>query len=307
MPARYDSELENAILRTLSYFDIFNYPLKVSEVYNFLPMRASKSEVEQMLTKMSDEKQIMRKQDLYSVQFDHSLFDRRIKGNLLADSLLPDITAKAKLIFKFPFVRAVMASGSFSKNFMDEKSDFDFFIVCAPQRVWVSRMLLVFYKKLFLKNSHRYFCINYFIDESSHEIDEKNIFTATELGTVLPLTGYKHYAQLMSANRTWMLRNFPNYQQRTSSDAEPRNGLIKIVSEKIIDIFGDQLNQWFKLITLNRWKKIYGNTYASADFNVAFKSTDNVSKNHPRNFQKRIIEEFQARVNGLSKKAEVYE
>jgi hypothetical protein len=246
--------------------------------------------------------------DLYSLKFDFSIFDRRLKGNLLADSLLPHIRQKADLIFQFPFVRAVMASGSFSKNFMDEKSDFDFFIVCAPKRIWISRMLLVLYKKVFLKNSHRHFCVNYFIDESNLGIDEKNIFTATELATVLPLAGFNHYERLLAANQDWMFQTFPNFQSRLSSNECNRDGVFKFIFEKSINVFfGDTLNRWFKQLTINRWRKTYAHLYSASDFNVAFKSTESVSKNHPRNFQKRIIEEFQARVNRLAKKVEVYE
>jgi hypothetical protein len=282
--------------------------LKAPEVLNFLDVKIAKSDVEQTLSKLVFERQIAQMDDLYSLKFDFSIFDRRLKGNLLADSLLPHIRQKADLIFQFPFVRAVMASGSFSKNFMDEKSDFDFFIVCAPKRIWISRMLLVLYKKIFLKNSHRHFCVNYFIDESNLEIDEKNIFTATELATVLPLTGFDHYERLLASNQDWMFQTFPNFQSRLSSNECNRDGAFKFIFEKSINaFFGDTLNRWFKQLTINRWRKTYAHLYSASDFKVAFKSTESVSKNHPRNFQKRIIEEFQARVNRLAKKVEVYE
>lgn len=305
LQASYDTEHESAILRTMSYFDIFNYPLKASEILNFLPVSSSKEEVEQTLLKMS---MVTQRGDLYSLQFHSSIFDRRLKGNALADALLPEITKKANLIFQFPFVRSVMASGSFSKNFMDEKSDFDFFIVCAPKRIWISRMLLVLYKKLFLRNSHQHFCVNYFIDESNLTIEEKNIFTATELATVLPLTGQQYYLRLLSANAHWLFNTFPNFQSRQTSIAEKTGNTFKKLIERSIDLFfGDILNRWFKKISVKRWKKTYQHQYSTSDFNIAFKSTDSVSKNHPRNFQKKIVDEFDSRVSSLSKKLEVYD
>ena len=308
LQATYDSEIENAVVRTMSYFDIFNYPLKVSEVLNFLSIRSSSPEVEQTLNKLAGDKQIFKLGDFYSLQFDEAVFDRRKKGNALADALLPEIVATANFIFRFPFVRSVMASGSFSKNFMDEKSDFDFFIVCAPQRLWISRMLLVLYKRLFLKSSHKYFCVNYFIDEANLTIDEKNIFTATELATVFPLTGQDHYQKLIAMNQTWLSGFFPNFQKRESKMPQPKNNALKNLIEKLVNLFfGSTINRWFKNIMLNRWKKIYGHLYSSSDFKVAFKSTEKASKNHPRNFQKKIIDEFNTRVSRLSKQAEVYE
>jgi hypothetical protein len=303
-----DSDLENAVLRTLSYFDIFNYPLKASEVLNFLDVSAVLSEVEQALKNLTIENQVTHHGELYSLQSDDSVFDRRHKGNGLAERLLPQVKKRADFIFQFPFVRSVMASGSLSKNFMDEKSDFDFFIVCASKRLWISRTLLVLFKKIFLKNSHRHFCVNYFIGESDLEIDEKNIFTATELATVLPLTGSDHYTKLMSANHHWMTQQFPNFQQRSPSSSNNTDGIFKLFFEKSINLFfGDNLNEWFKQLTINRWKKIYGHLYSPKDFNLAFKSTDSVSKNHPQNFQKRVVEEFNSRAARLKRKVEVYE
>jgi hypothetical protein len=306
--SKNDSELEDAILRTLSYFDIFNYPLKVSEIFNFLQLKVNQSELQDALSEMAANGQIYVNGDLFSLQSPLPIFERRQKGNALADSLLPKVKEKANLIFQFPFVRSVMASGSFSKNYMDDTSDFDFFIICAPQRIWISRMLLVLYKKLFLKNSHRYFCINYFIDESNLAIDEKNIFTATELATVLPLTGRYHYEQLIKANHEWILSTFPNFERQRASDESPQASAFKNLFEIVINIFfGTNINYLFKRLTLRRWKKTYAHLYSPGDFEIAFKSTDSVSKNHPRNFQKRIIEEFQKRVNRATKKVEVYE
>jgi hypothetical protein len=298
-----DLALEQAVLRTLTYFDLFNYPLKSSELLNFLQLKSSKLPVEKIMESLVTQKQIAKSGDLYSLQFDAALFERRKIGNCLADSLLPRVKQQADLILKFPFVRSVMASGSFSKNFMDEKSDFDFFIVCAPQRIWISRMLLVLYKKLFLRNSHKHFCVNYFVDETHLEIDEKNIFTATELATVLPLNGFSHYKKLMESNRQWLFDTFPNFKQRAVPNTKSHDPRFKKMVEFTITLFfANYVNRFFKRITLGKWKRTYSQFYSSSDFKIAFKSTDSVSKNHPRNFQKKILDLYQDRVTALSKK-----
>ncbi len=91
---------------------------------------------------------------------------------------------------------------------MDERSDLDFFIITAPNRLWIARTLLVLYKRVFLANSHKHFCVNYFIDEKHLEIEEKNLFTATELATVIPLYGSKQYENLQGVN-SWLARILP--------------------------------------------------------------------------------------------------
>ena len=80
-------------------------------------------------------------------------------------------------------------SGSLSKGYYDDDGDIDFFIITSPKRLWIARTFLILYKKIFLLNSRKYFCVNYFISSNALEIEEKNIFTATELTTLLPMFG----------------------------------------------------------------------------------------------------------------------
>ena len=184
------TRVDEQILRTLLYFDIFNYPLKSEEVFKFLGIPAlDKSIVASRLSSLTDQKIIFQFDELFSLKNDKALIDRRLKGNKEADKYLILAQKKANFISKFPFVRAVLASGSLSKGYMDEGSDLDFFIITAPKRLWIARTLLVLYKRVFLANSHKHFCVNYFIDEKHLEIEEKNLFTATELATVIPLYG----------------------------------------------------------------------------------------------------------------------
>ena len=145
------TRLDEQILRTLLYFDIFNYPLKSEEVFKFLGIPAlDKSIIPSRLNSLRDQKIIFQFGEFFSLKNDNSLIDRRLKGNKEADKYLILAQKKANFISKFPFVRAVLASGSLSKGYMDEGSDLDFFIITAPNRLWIARTLLVLYKRVFL-------------------------------------------------------------------------------------------------------------------------------------------------------------
>ena len=215
--------LDDQILRTFLYFDIFNYPLKSEEVFKFLGVPAlDKSIITLRLNSLRDQRIIFQFGELFSLKNDNSLIERRIKGNQNADEYLILARKTANFISKFPFVRAVLASGSLSKGYMDEKSDLDFFIVTAPNRLWIARTLLVLYRRVFLANSHKYFCVNYFVDEKHLEIEEKNLFTATELATVIPLYGSQQYESLQGVN-SWLNEFFPNYTPRSIAVSHIQN------------------------------------------------------------------------------------
>jgi hypothetical protein len=283
--------LEPQVIKTMLYFDIFSYPLKAHEVFHFLPVNSTTEiDVRQCLNALTEKKDIFRFGELYSLHPDEDIILRRIKGNAEAGKYLKVAKDKARFIARFPYVRAVMASGSLSKGYMDENSDLDFFIVTAPNRLWIARTLLVLYKRIFLFNSHKHFCVNYFVDTKHLEIDEKNLFTATELATLIPLYNDECYVALQASN-PWLRDFFPNFKRRSVHGPEKiHSGLLKKTVELLLDPFVHVLDAFFLRMTLSRWKNRYGKKYEKKDFDIAFKTQRHVSKNHPKHYQKKILE-----------------
>lgn len=284
------SSLQQHVLRTLAYYDIFQYPLTAAEVHRFLQCAAGRAVVDGALTWLVMHGFIHQSDDLYALRSDAALFARRREGNREAVRAMPRAQRRAYWIAQFPFVRAVMASGSLSKGYMDASSDLDFFIVTAPNRVWIARMLLVIYKRLFLFNQHKNFCVNYFVDENHLEIGEKNLFTATELATVVPLCGAAHYHQLWQANQP-LLDLFPNAIPRHTGDVPVvTSGWMKRLLERWYQgERGDRWNIQFMKTTMARWRKLYEKRYDRGDFDIAFKSNIHTSKNHPNHYQKKVM------------------
>lgn len=293
------SAVEEKIILTLLYYDIFSYPLKAAEVFRFLGTNlVTEAIIEKDLANLRKRGLVYQFGHFFSIQNDEHNTLRRMRGNDLAEKLLPVARRQARLIARFPFVRGVMASGSFSKGYMDQKSDLDFFIITEPRRLWIARTLLVLYKRLFLFNSHKYFCVNYFVDAEHLVIEEKNLFTATELATLIPLSGASLYLKLQAAN-AWITDIFPNYGPRSVNGVEESaQSWFKDLTEKIIDVVTPtRLERFFKNLTLRRWHKLYGSSYSAADFRVAFKTNDHISKTHPNHYQKKIERLYADKVN----------
>lgn len=294
----YHTSLGEQVIKTLLYFDIFNYPLKADEVYNFLRIHnTSETSVVLCLNSLAERNQIFRFGDFYSLQGDERIIHRRIQGNKKADKFLKVAKTKARFIARFPFVRAVMASGSLSKGYMDEKSDLDFFIVTESKRLWIARTLLVLYKRIFLFNSHNRFCVNYFIDTAHLEIEDKNLFTATELATLIPLYNISCYSALQSSN-LWVREFLPNFMKKSIGEKEKAHSRFpgKII-EWLLKPIAPGMDNFFMRMTLRRWKKVYGEEYGEKDFNVAFKTKKHVSKNHPRHYQKKILDHYKTKLD----------
>ena len=62
---------------------------------------------------------------------------------------------------------------------------------------------------------------------------------------------------------------------------------------------GEKLDMFLMKLAIQRWKKKFGKSFEPTDFELAFKSKRNVSKNHPRFFQKQILNHFHEKIEAF--------
>lgn len=274
-------------LKTILYFSIFRYPLKIEEIHRYTTHQTL-SQTEEEINFLLQEKILRKIDDFYLYGNDLESVTKRLKGNLGAQKVMELAKNKANFISKFPFVKAVGISGSLSKGYFDEKSDVDFFIITEPNRLWITRTFLMLFKKIFLLNSRKYFCINYFISTENLVIEEKNRFTATEIRTLIPVKGEKVFEEFYKKN-DWTNDYFREENFKTNTITEIEKPVLIQTMESLLRIpFWSVLDNSFRKLTLLTWKSKF-KTMNREDFKIALKSTKNISKHHPSNFQKSVI------------------
>ncbi|MBC2843635.1 nucleotidyltransferase domain-containing protein [Winogradskyella flava] len=275
-------------LKVIIYFSIFKYPLKKEEIFSFSSAKIIQ-DIEFELRELVEKGIIFKHGDYYSDVNDTSLVERRLKGNKMAEEIMPKALKRGKFIASFPFVESVAISGSLSKGYYDNDGDIDFFIITKPKRLWFARTLLILYKKIFLLNSKKYFCVNYFISSSRLNISEQNTFTATELLTLVPVYGKMVFNAFLEKNK-WAHDFYPNKFINKEHLLERRK---KPIWSKIIEVlfnnkFGQNIEVVLKNLTLKKWKSKFKHLNKD-NFEVAMKSTNDVSKHHPQDFQNKVI------------------
>ena len=276
----------NDVLKTLLYFDGFDYPITASEIEQF--SQYSNDKINAELNDLVNKKIIYSFDEFYSISKNINLIERRRKGNKKAGEILKKVSKTSAFISQFPFVEGVFLSGSMSKGYFGENDDVDYFIITSPNRLWLTRTLLIAFKKVFLLNSKKYFCINYFMSTNSLEIAEKNRFTATEFATLIPMSGNGIYSDFKKNNQ-WVLDYFPNYINKEKKSSAIKKNFFRRSSEFILNgKFGDKLDEYFMTITKNHQLKKFKKLQDS-DFKIAFKGNKNISKHHPNNNQKKVI------------------
>ena len=292
-------ELRSSILKTLAYFDLFNYPLSLEDIRRFLDVEADEVVIETEVRSLLRQARVYRTGPYYSLQNNPALADRRQKGEVHADELLLIAARNAKLLYQFPFVRGVCISGSLSKRCADERADIDYFIITRANRLWIARTLMHFFKKLSYLRGHQHrFCMNYYIDEEALEIKEKNIFTATELLTLMPMCGNGALDQFFEAN-SWTSLYLPHYRDRHWVDkGYHRTSLLKRMLEALFNNrLGDRFEKKLQSITDRRWKK----KTERGDLNMkgdpmALQCSSHYSRPDPENFQQKVLARFYRRL-----------
>ena len=301
-PASVSDTTLQLILEKLIYFEVFKHPLTLQELINLLSEKRTEIEVKSVLDYLID-KGICVEFELFfslsdNIQEEVKLRKRKEEW---AKPFLNMSYRYGKLISSFPFVRALAISGSLSKGVIHEKGDIDYFIVTEHNRLWIARMALILYKKIFLLNSQKYFCVNYFISEKNLALQERDLFTATEIVTLLPLFNPKGIMAFQHSNH-WISDFYSHFKNPVSvPKVEAHFPWYKKAIEKV---FSNFLGDWMDLLCMritHSYFQFKFKSFGKIKLERSMRSKRNLSKHHPNDFQERVSLSMKKR------KIEIYE
>ncbi|MBV9962239.1 MAG: nucleotidyltransferase domain-containing protein [Parafilimonas sp.] len=290
--------LDISILKTLTYFDIFSYPLNQDEIIFFLDKPATNGSISSSFDRLVKAKLLCKFDNFYSIRNAAELIKRRNDGNALAVIQIKKARKVSRFLSWIPYVKGIAISGSLSKNFADENSDLDFFIITKANRLWIVRIIYSFiYKIASTLRIKEWFCLNYFIDESELEIKEHNLFTAVELSTLMPLKGEKIFDDFFNAN-SWVNQFQPNFKPcyEYMNDASPTI-LKRTIEWTMNNKCGDKLDARLHLFFKKRFERMtMENKQSEKGLTIgAYKADKHACKPLPQYFQPKILMKFQER------------
>ncbi len=218
--------IRRAILKTLIYASIFDFPLKKEEIWQRLitDKRISFKEICFWLDRLV-KKGVIRKENQYYwpefLPFPETLSSKKI---ILEKQRLAQKTANFLKIF--PWIKLVAATGSLGAENISPNDDIDLLILTQSKRLWLTRLvvqstLLIFGRFLgiclrrpndsLVKDK---ICLNLFLTTDSLKIprESRNLFVAYELMLLKPLfdKGNFYYA-LIAKNKFWLKKYLVNW------------------------------------------------------------------------------------------------
>ena len=114
--------LENAILETLAYSDIFDYPLTVAEIYKYLVISGTREEIENCIVKMN---QVNCKNNFYFLTGRDEIVNTRQSREKKSQRIYKRAKFYGNILGIFPFVRMVGLTGSLAMQNLTQEIDMD--------------------------------------------------------------------------------------------------------------------------------------------------------------------------------------
>ena len=286
------SSLNEHIVGTLLYYEIFEHPLTAHELFSLLPQNSiTLSALQHELDALSKKGVLQHLHGFYTIPGNGvGAAALRLKRQELARKRIQMARFMTHIIKRFPFVRAIFLSGDLSKGVADPKSDIDYVIVTAPHRLWICRTLLILFKKVFLLNSRKYFCLNYYVDSDHLVLTEQSYYTATEIAHLKPLYNITLYLRYMNAN-AWIKEYFPNYRIFAMHAREGNNRtsyLQRTLELPFAGAWANRLDRYLMNSMERIWRKRYPE-YDEATRENIFRCSEHESRAFIGNFAGTIL------------------
>lgn len=202
--------IEAAIVRTVAYVDVFDYPLTADEVHRYLvETEAPAGTVHDILQngRMVPHK-LSRVDEFFTLPGREQIIETRQRRRDIADELWPQAIRYGRALGALPFVKMIAVTGSLSVDNAEHDADIDYLVVTEPGRLWLTRAISLLYVKIAARHNIT-LCPNYFVTINAMDFEPHNLYMARELAQMVPLTGIEIYQEMRRLNG-WADKLLPN-------------------------------------------------------------------------------------------------
>ncbi len=289
--------LEFAILRTLLYADVFEFPLTTQEIHQFLiGVTATTAEVETALASSPLLAEILIEQNgcWAPRQRAESLALRR-EREAISERLWGAALRYGRGLAALPFVRMVAITGALSmRNATAANDDLDYLIVTTPGRVWLTVLFAVILVRWARLWGIR-LCPNYVLAETALSQARRDLYIAHEIAQMIPLSGMALYTAMRHSN-AWTVDYLPNAEAPLYPlpDHTPQGvgRWLQWVGERIFGgAWGDRLERW----EMRRKQRKFQDVLPAAPASAAQLDAEQV-KGHFEDHGARILAAYEARL-----------
>lgn len=219
--------MEKAILKTLIYFDLFDFPLKAWEIQKWLISRKSDlNELDQGLRTLIAQKKIAHRHGLIFLKDREVLVSRRLRKLVLSEKLLPTAYFLSRILLIIPWLQLVGITGNLGLMNSGKKDRIELLILTSKNRLWISRLLTLGLLDFFGAKKK---CAADFISIEALEGSQKDIYTAHQiLQMKVVWQRNEMYRKYLYAN-SWVFELLPNWITQVDYGTRRTDGKFKFL------------------------------------------------------------------------------
>lgn len=206
--------------KTLSYSNIFDYPLTKDEIYRFAitDRLIAREEFDTWFTKNKILLSSMYAHDeaYWAIRGREELFKIREKRNEISKKKLSAARLLTLPAFLLPWVKLIAVTGTTAAGNAGKHDDVDLYVITLPNRRWLTRLILLGYVSLIGRRHHPQkqnkrvsFCLNHVVDSNTLEDMHHDVYIANEIARMRVLWERSSmFSKLVAAN-SWVSKFMP--------------------------------------------------------------------------------------------------
>lgn len=290
--------LEKNILAAVVYSDIFDYPLTLKQIRQFLfGQKAGIPEIKSVLRKLVESEKIGQKGQFYFLPGREKNVSKRKEREKNSREKLKIAYQAGKILRLIPTVKFIGLSGALACRNSDKDDDIDLFIITQSGQLWTTRFLATLLLDLLGKrrkpkdqNVENKICLNLFLGEDDLSLGPRDLFLAREIVQLEPLYDKDFCYMRFLAQNCWIWQFFPNWQPKNSNRLAKNRTLPAHLGSKSPPFF---VFRWLETVLYNL-QFFYMRKRITAE---------KISKTriffHPVDMRPKILAEYQKRIGQL--------
>jgi hypothetical protein len=299
---QFENNFREAIVSTIAFFDLFDYPLTPYEIYKYSEDDLSLSEIISFLEQEIDQADalIRQKNGFYFLIGREEITATRQKRHNYTRRKIKIARRFCRLLKICPFVSLVAVANLIGDNNLRDQSDIDFFIITAPRRLWLARLYCAGLAKILnlrptAKNKKDKICLSFYVSADHLNLNDLRLsgadpyFDYWRRGLILLYDKEGIYVQFLEKNGL-----------SKKSDSAPRP--IKKKSSHtsvLISFFFNFLERLAKKIQLKIMPAALNAAVNNSDGVVV---SDTVLKLYLRDHRREYAEKYGNKINEILKK-----
>lgn len=212
------THIQQSILKTLSFFDLFAQPLTVQEVYRFLYCPPSGVTLADISQELEHAPYVTRLDGVYALKDGRATIHSRGEHQRQYIQKMKHAKRATSLISLVPFVRAVFVCNTVGFGVPTEQSDIDIVVIAKDRTIFLTRFLVTMLLSTTRFRRHgrqvqNKICLSFYLSENNLSLQslaiERDVYLQYWIALLIPIYDPDQLHARMLRDNAWVSETLP--------------------------------------------------------------------------------------------------